>query len=280
MLEFWTVNLLLPSDSNKLTFTTPSGLWELNQAKNFLAIKQAISQGQCGHTYELDVNVSLSGNGSAACDACLDDLIPILLGSSYLSGLSVTIKHSRPYSDVSILQPSDYWPRERAMGTGQFCVVDDKDFAHKLEVIANNWGRVNSSEKVMVLLHHWLDALSCWSFEDFYLSATTLLQIIAATEKSVTGRHLYYFDAVVSASARVGITPLSDDFKNMRNNLIHEGRLLGGSFTGTNLDDCAQVASDLMNWFDQYIHAVFGLGAVSNPRFSKNNFNSLNSYTL
>ncbi|MEZ9342180.1 hypothetical protein [Vibrio cyclitrophicus] len=279
MLEFLTVNLLVPKDSSKLSFTTPSGQWELEQTTQFVNVKSAMSQGQCGHTYSLDVNVSMS-DGSAACDACMDDLIPILLGASYLSGLSVTIKYSKPHSDISIVQPSDYWPRERALGHGQFCVIDDQDFIQKLELIVGSWSTTNSTEKVMVLLHHWLDALGCWSFEDFYLSATTLLQIIAATEKQITGNNLSYFDAVTSASNRVGIAPLSRDFKDMRNNLIHEGKLLGGRYAGLNLNDCAQVAADLMNWFDEYIHAVLSLGSVSKKRFNKNDFNTLNSYTL
>ena len=133
----------------------------------------------------------------------------------------------------------------------------------------------------MILIHHFLDALGCWSFEDFYLSATTLLQIIAATEERITGNsNLSYFSAVQSASQRVGITSLNRDFKDMRNNLIHEGKLLGGQFSGKDIEACAIVAADLMNWFDEYIHAVMNLGVVRNKRYSKQDFMTLNAYSM
>jgi hypothetical protein len=106
------------------------------------------------------------------------------------------------------------------------------------------WPTVSQTEKILILIHHWLDALGCWSFEDFYLSATTLLQIIAAIEERITGNSsLHYFPAVQSAANRVGITPLSRDFKDMRNNLIHEGKLIGGRFAGTDIEACSIVAA-------------------------------------
>jgi hypothetical protein len=79
------------------------------------------------------------------------------------------------------------------------------------------------------------------------LSATTLLQIIATTEETIQGKDLSYFDAIKDASTRLGIAQLSRDFKDMRNNLVHEGKLTGGKFGGTSLKDCAMVAADVLN---------------------------------
>jgi hypothetical protein len=167
------------------------------------------------------------------------------------------------------------------MGDGNHCVNTSDEFFKALEHFIVTWPTVSQSEKTLILIHHWLDALGCWSFEDFYLSATTLLQIIAATEERITGnRNISYLQAVQSASNRAGITVLNRDFKDMRNNLIHEGKLLGGQFVGTDIEACAMVASDVMNWFDEYIHGVMNIGPVKRKRYAKRDFISLNAYSI
>ena len=166
------------------------------------------------------------------------------------------------------------------MGDGNAVVATTVEFQTVLEAFVTAWPFAGQHEKVLLMIHHWLDSLACWSFEDFYLSATTLLQIIAATEESIEGKDLYYFDAVTSAAKRAGIHALKRDFKDTRNNLIHEGKLLGGRFSGQSLQDCAAVAADVLNWFDAYLHSVLGLGAVRRQRFSFQNFLSLNTYSL
>lgn len=280
MIGFWVVNLLIPGDPDELNISAVSGNWELSKYARYTESKSAISNGQCAHTYAIENDIS-KDNGSVACDANFDEMTPIMLGASYLSGLSVTVNSSLPHSDITIIQPSDHWPRERAMGVGNFFVSTQEEFVQVIEKFITAWPTKAQPEKILVLIHHWLDALGCWSFEDFYLSATTLLQIIAATEERVTGNsNLSYFQAVQSASSRVGIASLNRDFKDMRNNLIHEGKLLGGHFEVTDIEACSTVASDSMNWFDEYIHAVMNLGPVKRKRYSKHDFMSLNAYSI
>lgn len=280
VIGFWVVNLLIPGEPDNCKVSTSSGVWDLEKSANYAQSKNAITSGQCAHTYAIENDVSMD-DGSAVVDSSLEEMTPLLLGASFLSGLSVTARASLPHSDVSIIQSSDHWPRERAMGVGNSCVTTQQEFTENLEKFVNAWPSVAQSEKILILVHHWLDALGCWSFEDFYLSATTLLQIIAATEEQVTGdSNLPYFQAVQSASSRVGINSLNRDFKDMRNNLIHEGKLLGGSFAGTDREACSAVAADVMNWFDEYLHAVMNLGPVKRKRHLKSDFMSLNAYSL
>lgn len=280
MIGFWVVNLLIPGEPDNCRIGTPSGGWDLEKSANYSQSKDAINNGQCAHTYAIE-NAASMDDGSAVVDSSFDEMTPLLLGASFLSGLSATVRASLPYSDVSIIQSSDHWPRERAMGAGNSCVTTQQEFAENLEKFVCAWPSVAQSEKILILIHHWLDALGCWSFEDFYLSATTLLQIIAATEEQVTGNsNLSYFQAVQSASSRVGINSLNKDFKDMRNNLIHEGKLLGGSFAGIGREACSEVAANVMNWFDEYLHAVMNLGAIKRRRYSKGDFMSLNAYSL
>jgi hypothetical protein len=179
-----------------------------------------------------------------------------------------------------IVKPSSHWPRERSMGSGNPVVATQLEFLAALEAFVAAWLGPGQREKVLLLVHHWLDSLACWSFEDLYLSATTLLQVIAATEMDIQAKDLPYFAAVTAASGRAGVPALSRDFKYMRNNLVHEGRLLGGQFSGSTLKDCAVVAADVFNWFDAYMHSVLGLGAVRHTRFASDNFINLNAYSI
>lgn len=280
MIGFWVVNLLIPEDPDELNIHALSGIWELSKFAKYDESKSAVLSGQCAHTYAIENVVSMD-DGAATCNANFNEMTPILLGASYISGLSVTAKASLPHSDVMLAQPSAHWPRERAMGAGNYCVTSSHEFTEIIERFVAAWPTKASQEKILILIHHFLDAISCWSFEDFYLSATTLLQIIAATEEHITGNsNLSYLAAVQSASQRVGITSLTRDFKDMRNNLIHEGKLLGGAFAGTDIEACSVVAADVMNWFDEYVHAVMNLGPVKRKRYSKQDFMSLNAYSI
>ncbi|WP_292923421.1 hypothetical protein [Nitrosomonas sp.] len=281
MIGFWLINMIVPNDPEEASISTSSGEWFLKRYVEFIKSKDAIkSRNQCAHTYSIEIATSLRTDKSAACDAALEEMTPILLGSSFLTGLAVTARMSLPHSDISIFEPTSHWPRERSMGSGNPCVNTSNEFFIVLEKFIVAWPTIGQSEKTLILIHHWLDALGCWSLEDLYLSATTLLQIIAATEEQRAGNDMSYFQAIQSAANRVGISPLSRDFKDMRNNLIHEGKLLGGSFTGTDIEACSIVVSDVMNWFDEYIHAVMKLGPVMKKRYSKHDFISLNAYSI
>jgi hypothetical protein len=279
MIGFRIVNLMIPGEPQSLNIITPSGTWILDKAPSYDISTEAIRKGQCAVTYSLEHPVSMA-HGAAACDLVLEEITPLLLGASYLSGLSVTADQSLPFSEVTIMQPSHYWPRERAMGGGNAVVVTTAEFKTILEAFVTAWPSAGKREKVLIMIHHWLDSLACWSLEDLYLSATTLLQIIAATEESVQGKDLDYLSAVTASAKRVGIRALNRDFKDMRNNLIHEGKLLGDKFSGNSLEDCTAVAADVLNWFDAYMHSVLGLGAVRHQRFAAQKFLSLNAYSL
>tara|TARA_B100000427_G_scaffold319660_1_gene318169 strand:- start:195 stop:1034 length:840 start_codon:yes stop_codon:yes gene_type:complete len=279
MIGFRLVNFLPPAGAQRLLINTPTGTWELEQEQNYAALKNSVCSHKCAETYSIEHPVSMQ-NGAAACDAAFEEVTPIVLGASFALGLSVTVKRSLPSSECSIMQPSDHWPRERAMGAGTPIVTTDAELISCIEKTVTAWKTAGASEKALLLIHHWLDALGCWSFEDMYLSATTILQIIAATEEHRQGQNLSFFNGVTDAANRFSISPLSRDFKDMRNDLIHDGRLSGSRFSSKTLNDCAQVAADVFNWVDLYIHAALSLGTPSISRFKKSDFINLNSYSL
>lgn len=281
MLSFAIVNLLIPGSPKEFNVRTPSGVWYFKRADNFEDIERAIlNNGQCANSYYVRADVSRDSSFDEK-DRYFDEITPILLGSSYLTGLSVTIKNSLPTSEIMIIQPTSHWPRERAMCNPSYCFDNYNDFINLLETFIGSWEKKAQEEKLLLLIHHWLDALSCWSIEDLYLSSTTLLQIIVATEKKKQNKKkLTFYDGIKSASQRFSIKMLSRDFLNMRNDLIHEGTISGSTFENKTITDCSRTVAGVLNWFDHYLHAVLALGNIHKKRFSDYDFISLNSFSL
>lgn len=279
MLSFFVANLLIPGDPNTLALKLPSGSWTLTQHPRFAAFREAISRGQSAETYYLENTIALS-DGAALVDAAMQEITAILLAASFATGLSVTIERSTMASEAAILRASDHWPRARGLAKGTPVVSTADEFKELVEALVLAWPQALVAEKTLLLIHHWLDALSCWSMEDMYLSATTLLQIISATEADRQAKDLSYYDGINGAASRVGIRTLSQDFKNMRNTLIHEGHLIGSRFAGPDKPACARVVVDVMNWFDEYVHAALALGSIRKPRFSSSDLIGLNAYSI
>jgi hypothetical protein len=281
LLSFRVVNLIVPNDPAKLALALPSGTWTLEQCPDFGLSKHAVTTGnQCAETYFIEHPVSMD-QGSAAVDKAFDEITPLLLAAAYLTGLSVTIERSTPTSDVSVLQATEHWPRARAIGPSEPVVTSPAEFSTLVLGFVQSWPSAARTEKARLLVHHWLDALSCWSMEDLYLSTTTLLQVIVASEAAKQRkRELQFFPGLIAAARRVGIRALSDDFKNMRNELVHDGQLIGRRFAGPDKNACAEVVADVLNWFDEYLHAALGFGAPRKLRFPKRHFAGLNAYSI
>lgn len=281
MIGMIVANLLIPGDPVAVSLGLPSARWTLDQHPDYAKCKRAMENGQCAETYFLTTPVSVSGNGAAAAHAAFDEITPIFLAASYATGLTVTSRRSTMMSEVNILQPSEHWPRDRAMDMPSPVVNSDQDFRDLVERFVQAWPTAGRTEKARLLVHHWLDALVCWSMEDLYLSATTLMQVIVATEADKQGkRDLPFFAGVEAAANRYGLRVLSDDFKNMRNELVHDGQLIGRRFPGPDKAACAAVVVDVLNWLDEYIHAALALGAPRRTRFARADLMNVNAYSI
>ena len=82
-------------------------------------------------------------------------------------------------------------------------------------------------------LSHWLGGLTCFSLEDIYLSVGVQMDLIKQRERTATGNNgLTYFQGMTSASTRYGLPALGNDYKNMRNDIVHEGVLSGSNYVG------------------------------------------------
>jgi len=282
MIGFRFVNLLVPDDPAQFTVTGTHGVWSFNQENNFAAVKQAVEeQGQCAETYTAEHPIT-GNDGAIAVEGTWAELLPLCLGASYLSGRSVTVKRSLPHSELMFAQVGPKFPRERAISVAETCVNNQEEFREVIEAFLAAYHGAGTSEKISLVVHHWLDTLACWSLEDLYLSATTTLQVIAASEKrkAAIAHKLSFYEYLTAAAGRFHIPPLSHDTVKMRNDLIHDGTLSGASFVGKSAQQCNAVAADTLNWIDRYFHAALNLGPVRRVRFHQNVFNNLNAYSL
>jgi hypothetical protein len=284
-LGFRLCNLVIPGDPEELELKTPSGIWHLERESRYAEVKQAIEQGQIGETYCLMTNVVVGQSGrSAALDAVCDELVPICLAASYLTGASVAITRSLPHSECTFVEVGPHFPRPRAMQGIDAAVTTQQEFTERVEAFVRNHPSTGLAEKDRLLVHHWIDAVACWSMEDLCLSTATLLEIIAATANrtgTTAGQTLKSFNQRIQfAATRFALPALSADFRNMRNDLVHEGTLSIKSFPNKSNADCAKAVAEALHWIDQYIHAALGLGPLVNNRFPANTFRGLNAFSL
>jgi hypothetical protein len=177
------------------------------------------------------------------------------------------------------------------MVEGNSCVKTLEQFIDFCERFISKFPALDQTEKLRLLIHFYIDALSCWSLENFYLSGSTLLQIIASTEEDGSRpfaqahavqrgiRRVGFFDHLAGAADKIGIAPLAHDVVKIRNSLIHEGTLNSGTFIQQM--DAAIPISDAMNWVDEYVYGILGLGKVPVPRHSANDYAyALNSFSF
>ncbi|WP_175719047.1 hypothetical protein [Burkholderia anthina] len=283
-MNFWITNLLMPGDPENVPIATPQGGWQFVKmpafARNSAAIRGATvprpAMMPVAETYYLQDTAGV--DDVRRFDA---EVTPILLAATYATGLSVTSQRATKNGGPALHVPSEHWPRARGLDAPSPVVSTLDEFVRLVEAFVRAWPTAGQTEKALLLVHHGLDSLGCWSMEDLYLSATTLLQVIVATETTKQGgKKLTFYDGIVDAASRMGIAALSEDFKDMRNELVHDGRLIGRRFAGPDKAACAAVVVDVLNWIDTYMHAALTLGPVAKVRFRVQDLVSLNAYSI
>lgn len=284
-LGFRLCNLVIPGDAQSLDISTPSGIWHLERDSRYAEAKEAVDEGKIAETHVISTNVLIGSAGrSAAIDAAFSELVPICLAASYLTGNCVATTRSVPSSEITIMQPGPHFPRPRAMMSALPVVSNESSFKDRIEAFVRNHTTLGYAEKDRLLVHHWLDAMACWSMEDLCLSTATLLEIIAATARDVAAaggvNKRYFHDRIDYAAGRFSLSILGSDFRDMRNDLVHEGTLSGNKFANKTVRECGYAATEALAWFDDYVHAALNLGPVEVKRFPSNSYGSLNAFSL
>lgn len=277
-------NLIIPGEPDELEIDTLAGTWLLKKHLNYDEFKKAIDQGQIAETYSIMIRGTYSASRSEAMDAAGDELIPLCLGASFLTAMSVTPSRSLPASEVKFAQVGPYFPRARAMGLGFASPVDAAMFKRNIEAFVAGFPVADPVEKIRLLSHHFLDALAFWSIEDLVLSTTTMLEIIAATAETIgapLGQQVASYNQRLNyAASRFSLPQVPADFRKMRNDLIHEGTLSGALFAGKTASDCGLATAQALDWIDLYVFAALGMGQPARARFTAEPFRGANSFSL
>lgn len=277
-------NLIIPGEPNSLTIVTPAGSWELRKDPRYEEYKRAIAEGKIAETYMVEISCSYTGSRAAAMDAVDEELVPLCLAASYVTGLSVAPSRSLPASQVTYMQVGPHFPRPRAMGLGFPACPDDASFARAVADFVAAYPTKGIDENIRLIAHHILDALAFWSLEDLVLSTTTILEIIAITAKRVAvgqGQTIKDFTPRLAyAAARFNLPQLPPDFRNMRNDLVHEGTLSGQKFPSKDAFACGVAVAEALDWIDEYVFAAMGIGRLAQPRFIGEAFRGANSFSL
>ncbi len=279
MIGFYVVNLLPPTTPLHFNLQTPCGAWEFQQVQNFGQVHPAVFQGATANTYTMTFPLPVNGP-SSLMDAAFEEAVPICLAASFVTGAAVTIKHSLPASTIQFLTVGPHFPRDRGLASPAACVNSFAQFIAFMERFVAQFKALDHVEKIRLLMHFFIDATACWSLENQYLSGSTLLQVIADTEKSMGGpfasahaaqhnqgraSNPAFFDLLAGAANRGSIAPLTHDVVKVRNSLIHTGTLQSASLP-TQADAAVPIA-EAMHWFDQYVYAILGLGSVPVNRY-------------
>jgi hypothetical protein len=294
MIGFWLVNLLPPGAPLTFDLNTPAGLWTFQQSTAFPTLAPAIlKDGACGNTYSMEFRLPTDKSRSAVKDAAFDEVLPICLAAAFVTGAAVTIRDSLPSSEIMFMQVGPHFPRDRGIPKPTACVGTISQFSSFVERFVKVYDLLGSVEKLRLLTHFYIDALSCWSLENLYLSGSTLLQIIAGTEEATgrgfaanhaavrAGRRIRpgFFDYLAGASDRVGIAPLQYDIVEIRNALIHEGTLKTANCPTQS--DAAEPIAAALRWVDEYMYAILNLGPVPTPRHLARDLSlGLNSFSF
>ena len=276
-LGFNIVNLIVPSEPTTLNIRGTNGAWELRQHPNYTSNRQALnSRVHAAVTHIIDHD----DLGLTKDDELLTELVNTCLAFSYITSNSVTMNRSTIYCRISFLQVGDGFPRDRGITGIDPIIQNGNDFTTAIEMMISKFESNKTDYHADLLIQFWLDILSCWSLENLFLSVCTILEIIKQCERRRTGNAgLHFYDAIESISNHLGLTVLSRDWINMRNDLIHEGHMSKVRFPGKSKWDCIEVCENVMGWLDDFFHEIFDLGPVKHVRFSRGSLSQLNSYT-
>jgi len=242
------------------TFDIPSsfGKWEFRKSGNYDRLIEAMEKGMCGNTFTAFHSEASERTTDEQSHSLCDEIIDICLILSFITAKCVTVSGSAVFSCPMFIQLGDHFLRSRAIrGFNDLAPKDaySRVFQDGITALQGSM-RVR---KLRILLSHWISGLTCFTIEDLFLGACVQMDIVKQCETLPSENRISYFEGMNRASNRYGISPLSPDYKNMRNDLVHEGTLSGSNNQNKTKNDCASIIADVLNWIDEYVLKVLSL---------------------
>ncbi|SHK89123.1 hypothetical protein SAMN02745216_04257 [Desulfatibacillum alkenivorans DSM 16219] len=256
MIEFWIADLM----SEETVFSVPCslGAWEFQRRADYVALVEKMEEGQCAPTYYASNEAIIRNTPDDDVSKAISDMIDTCLILSFINACCVTVRGTTGQSDAQFIQLGDQFIRPRAIRG--FRKLDiQQSFANFFARGFSSISQHFDARRVRLFLSHWISGLTCFSMEDLFLSIGVQMDIVKQCEIVACDRSLTYYDGMVSASTRYGIAPISDDYKKMRNDIVHYGSLSSRNFANKNKEECSVVIADSLNWIDKYVSSILGI---------------------
>jgi hypothetical protein len=250
MLELLIADLI--TKENQFEVPSSLGKWTFTKSAKYDSMAKEIEIGKCGNTFVANHNIVLSSMSDINFKNLCSEIIDICLILSFITTKCVTVKSSAPYSDIQFLQLGDCFLRSRAI-TGFQALKLKSSFQNIFTSGICSFQQFFEERRLRLFLSHWLSGLTCFTLEDLFLATCVEMDIVKQCEMQAEGGNLTYFEGMEKASERYQILKLSEDFKNMRNDLIHYGCLSCQNNKGKTKAQCSKIAADALNWIDLYV---------------------------
>ncbi|HSK48423.1 MAG TPA: hypothetical protein VLA05_10545 [Coriobacteriia bacterium] len=256
MLELNVTNLVL----NELRFDVPSryGNWHFERLPAYPQQVDSLGAGQCANTYFAQNSGLSSASDTLDIEGGIYELLDICLVLSFVTAKCVTPSGSTPRSDLAFLSlPQHFLPPRSIVG---FRALDCPNGIETLFRNFLSWPQSFADFSIRLFLSLWVSGLTAFTLEDIFIRTAVNMDIVKQSEIRLLGRDFRYYPGMEAASKRFAIPPLSPDYKNMRNDLLHEGRLSGSKYANKSKTEVATTIAEVLNWIDLYISSALNLG--------------------
>lgn len=257
MLELAVTDLILPSS----VFQVPSilGTWEFEPLGTTGTALAVILQGQCAVTYAASLPAITHTSPTSDLERAMYEALDICLILSFVTARCVTIRGGTPQSDIQFISLPDHFLRSRAI-EGFPGLPLNAPIGGLFASGITNLQAAMAPRNLRLLLSLWVGGLTCFNLEDLFMAVAVVMDVVKQSEmRALGGCELSYFKGMQNASKRYSIAPLSPAFKNMRNDLLHEGGLSGTNIPGLDKAAAADIVADTLAWVDRYVVAVLQL---------------------
>ena len=257
MIGYSIANLVF--DEERVQVDGSLGKWDLWRTEDDYGEKLcALERGMCANTYWLMNDEVQPECTDEQTNQAFREVVDMLLLLSFYTGRCVAVSGNHSMSDFVLISKGDAYIEPRSvLGIGS---LNRKYSVHDLF----DGGMKALSDRLIksnlrVLLAHWISGVTFFCLEDLFLSSCVIMDIVKQTEMKISGRKLSYFKGMKAAASRLGIRELSPSYRDMRNDLVHEGTLSGTNHKNKDKAECSRVAADVLNWIDQYVGRELGL---------------------
>lgn len=246
----------LVADEEEFQVPSECGVWVFRKLHNYADTVAKLGEGMIGATFAANNWDVESGNVFEA----IDELIDACLLLSFFTSKCVTPLDTAAGSALKFLGDlPDKFIRPRNIN-GFLPLQQDLDltalFSDGMRTIRPRM----MDRRMRLSLCHWISGLTSFSLEDIFVWATIQMDIVRQCESHrLNCPSLSYYDASATASRHYGLRQLPKAFKQMRTDLIHEGKLSSTSFVNKSKSDCAAVIAQTMGWIDLYTLKVLKL---------------------